>query len=148
MRALLDTNLWIALSIETHPQHATARAWYEATPLEAGGLLFCRVTEISFLRLLTQPAVMNPCGLEAMTNDEAIDHLSRMRSDTGVGYLEESSRALWLRLARHSLPSPNRWMDAYLSALAIEAALQFATYDRGFRQFESLGLPLNLLEIK
>jgi predicted nucleic acid-binding protein len=54
MKELLDTNTWIALCLETHPQHPVARGWYEAAPLTSGDLLFCRATEISFLRLLTQ----------------------------------------------------------------------------------------------
>jgi predicted nucleic acid-binding protein len=49
----LDTDTWIALTIETHTQYAVARQWYEAEPLTAGDLLFCRATETSFLRLIT-----------------------------------------------------------------------------------------------
>lgn len=54
LKELLDTNTWIALALETHPHHAAARRWYEAAPLTRGDLLFCRATEISFLRLITQ----------------------------------------------------------------------------------------------
>ena len=53
MRRFLDTNTWIALTVETHTQHATARGWYDTEPLTAGDLVFCRATETSFLRLIT-----------------------------------------------------------------------------------------------
>ena len=52
MRRLLDINTWIALSLEAHPQHRPARLWYEETLLLWGDLIFCRQTELGFLRLI------------------------------------------------------------------------------------------------
>ena len=40
MKRLLDINTWIALSLETHPQHGPARLWYDQTPLQRGDLVF------------------------------------------------------------------------------------------------------------
>ncbi len=45
MKRLLDINTWIALSLETHPQHRPARLWYDQTPLLRGELVFCRQTK-------------------------------------------------------------------------------------------------------
>src|SRR5205809_4699364 len=59
MKRLLDTNTWIALTVETHRHHATARQWYDEAPLTPGDLVFCLPTELGFLRLITQTAVMN-----------------------------------------------------------------------------------------
>lgn len=70
MKRLLDINTWIALTIETHPLHVSARSWYEAAPLGAGDLVFCQPAEIGFLRLVTQAAVMNRCGAAPLTNAE------------------------------------------------------------------------------
>jgi predicted nucleic acid-binding protein len=110
MRRLLDTNTWIALTVETHAQHATARRWYDAEPLTPGDLLFCRATEISFLRLITQARVMNACGLVPLTNAEAIDYLDNVHRDPAVAHADEppQTRALWLRLAAVPLVSPKR----------------------------------------
>jgi predicted nucleic acid-binding protein len=75
MRRLLDINTWIALSLDTHPQHRPARLWYEQTSLQPGDLVFCRQTELGFLRLITQAAVMARCRVEPLSNTEAIEFL-------------------------------------------------------------------------
>lgn len=143
MRALLDTNTWIALTVEGHPQHAAARRWYGRAPLEAGDLLFCRPTEMSFLRLLTQQKVMDKCGAEALTNEQAVRFLAGVQRDPAVSRVEDeppATRALWLKLASGPRPAPNVWMDAYLSAFAIALGAELVTFDRGFVAFERSGL--------
>jgi predicted nucleic acid-binding protein len=54
MKRLLDINTWIALTVETHPQHKAARQWYGEVELLVGDLVFCRQTELGFVRLVTQ----------------------------------------------------------------------------------------------
>ena len=48
---LLDANVWLALAAEAHSHHEPARAYWEkrAAPVAA----FCRITQMTFLRLLT-----------------------------------------------------------------------------------------------
>lgn len=142
MKALLDTNTWIALTVETHPMHATARQWYEAEPLSPGDLVFCRATEISFLRLITQAKVMNQCKLVPLTNAEAVAYLANVYKDPAVAFMNEppTARALWLKLAGLPSASPHVWMDAYLAAFAISAGLQLVTFDRAFGQFTGMNL--------
>ena len=137
MRELLDTNTWIALMVETHPQHSAARRWYDAAPLTAGDLMFCRVTEMGFLRLISQEQVMKRCGLVALTNKEAVDYLAGVYQDPAVSYVEEppAMRSLWLQLAAAPSASPNVWMDAYLAALAITLGAEMVTFDRGFTNY-------------
>lgn len=89
MKRLLDINTWIALSIETHPQHRRARSWYEQTPLRPGDLLFCRQTELGFLRLITQVAVMARCGVRPLSNTEAIEFLDSLYADPAVSREDE-----------------------------------------------------------
>ena len=146
MKRLLDINAWIAISLEAHPQHHLARRWYEQTPLQAGDLVFCRQTELGFLRLITQTAVMAQCGAEPLTNAEAIEFLDSLYTDPAVSRENESSttRALWLQLARSPLSSPHVWMDAYLAAFAISLGAELVTFDQGFRSFERFGLRLHL----
>ena len=148
MKELLDTNTWIALALETHPQHAAARRWYEAAPLMRGDLLFCRATEISFLRLITQEQVMKRCGVVAMTNEQAIEYLAGVYRDPAVARVEEpvAARTLWLQLASSPKASPNVWMDAYLAAFAIALGAEMVTFDRAFSSFLDNGLALHLLE--
>ena len=53
---LIDINVWLALSLEQHPQHLAAARWYAS--LSDPALLFCRFTMLGFLRLLTNRQVM------------------------------------------------------------------------------------------
>jgi uncharacterized protein len=148
MRRLLDTNTWIALAVEAHAQHAVAHAWYAAEPLTGGDLVFCRATQTSFLRLITQARVMEGCGLVPLTNLEAVDYLGDMYRDPAVSRVEEppATRALWLRLAGVPIVSPNVWMDAYLAAFAMALGAEFVTFDRAFSKYVPDGLSLRILQ--
>lgn len=148
MKRLLDINMWIALTLETHPQHNFARRWYEKEPFLAGELVFCRPTEMGFLRLITQEKVMNRCGAVALTNAEAVKFLANVYDNPAVSRADEppATRALWLGLAEHFQAAPNLWMDAYLAAFAIALGAELVTFDRGFVNYELRGLQLLLLE--
>lgn len=147
MRKLLDLNAWLALLLEGHSQHPIARQWYEAANLATADLNFCRSTEMGFLRLLTQQRVMQACGLDAFTNDEAVGFMSQIQRDEAIGVVGEvpGTRALWLALSRSGQASPKIWMDAYLAALAITQDMELVTFDQGFRNFQGSGLNLGLL---
>jgi len=53
---LPDTNVWLALAAEEHPQHAAARAYWAGAHAGDGGdtpfLWFCRLTMLGMVRLL------------------------------------------------------------------------------------------------
>ena len=53
---LLDANVWLALAAGAHTHHDRAKAYWEneAAPVSA----FCRVTQLAFLRHLTNKAIM------------------------------------------------------------------------------------------
>jgi toxin-antitoxin system PIN domain toxin len=121
MKRLLDINTWIALTVETHPHHVAARKWYDETALTAGDLTFCLPTELGFLRLITQAAVMNQCGAAPLTNVEAKEFLTSVYRDPGVSRADEpwGMRTLWWQLADRPTPSPNVWLDANLAAFAL-----------------------------
>lgn len=89
MRRLLVTNTWIALTVETHRHHAPSREWYDAVALTAGDLVFCLPTELGFLRLITQAAVMNQCGTAPLTNTEAREFLANVSRDPAVSRVDE-----------------------------------------------------------
>ena len=57
MTYLPDVNVWIALAVSGQVHHRTASVWLE----EAGDeiITFCRVTQLGFLRLLTNQRVMD-----------------------------------------------------------------------------------------
>jgi len=53
---LPDINVCVALASDRHVHHRLARDWFTAIP--GAGAAFCRVTQIGFLRLLTNSRVM------------------------------------------------------------------------------------------
>jgi len=55
--------------------------------------------------------------------------------------------ACWMKLARLDQAATNRWMDAYLAALAISSGWRLLTLDRDFPGFVINGLDLQLLEV-
>jgi uncharacterized protein len=148
MKRLLDINTWIALTLETHPHNQAARQWYGKEALTRGDLVFCRQTELGFLRLVTQEAVMKRCGAAPLSNAEAVEFLSNVYNDPAVSRADEpaATRSLWLDLASGPQASPNVWMDAYLAAFAIALGAQMVTFDRGFVSYQKRGLNLQLLE--
>lgn len=148
MKRLLDINTWIALTVETRPQHVASRAWYAGVALLHGDLIFCRQPELGFLRLVTQKTVMNQCGAAPLTNAEAEEFLANVYNDPAVSRVDEpvTTRGLWLELADRSQPAPNIWMDAYLAAFAIALGAEMVTFDHGFAAYPKRGLNLLVLE--
>ena len=68
---LFDTNIWIAVLFPTHPFHGQARAVLESTrPAEPA--VFCRATQLSFLRLATTSTLLKAYGAEGLTNRDAL----------------------------------------------------------------------------
>jgi predicted nucleic acid-binding protein len=66
MNYLPDVNLWIALAAERHVHHGTAGNWFDTVRGE--GIAFCRITQLGFLRLVTNRHVMQE---EALAPDAA-----------------------------------------------------------------------------
>lgn len=147
MRKLLDLNVWLALSLDRHPQHAAARRWLQDSGIQRGDLLFCLPTEMGLLRLLTQEATMKAFGLAALTNEEAIAFVHSVVADPDVGRIEPPAEVhkMWLKAASRRAPSPGVWMDAYLAALSMSLGAEMVTFDTGFKEFTKLGLHLRLL---
>jgi predicted nucleic acid-binding protein len=58
---LCDSNVWLALALSKHLHHSATREWFEAVE-EAASICFCRATQQSFLRLLTNASVLSPYG--------------------------------------------------------------------------------------
>ena len=50
---LPDINVWIALASDRHLHHAPAIEWFLS--LERSSAAFCRVTQMGFLRLISNP---------------------------------------------------------------------------------------------
>ena len=53
---LPDVNVWIAFAWQGHVRHEIVKPWF--ANLEPGQAAFCRVTQMAFLRLLTNRTIM------------------------------------------------------------------------------------------
>jgi len=96
MTYLPDVNVWIALGAERHSLHRPARHWFRN--LHDEKLTFCRLTQLGFLRLLTNKHVMLE---EVMRPDDAWQAYRVLRSDRRTDAWE--SRTNSPRRGRHSL---------------------------------------------
>ena len=67
---LCDSNVWLALALSRHSHHTAARDWLE-TVEETASVVFCRATQQTFLRLLTNASVLGPFGNPPLTNRQA-----------------------------------------------------------------------------
>jgi uncharacterized protein len=143
MKHLCDSNVWIALAIERHPHHRAARRWFEGvgSPDE---VVFGRVTQTAFLRLLTQAMAED---YQPASQQRAWDYYDAFLGDDRIGWAPEPEglELCWRELAGLDTPSPKHWVDAYLAAFATRGGHRLVTFDGAYRRFETAGLDLLLL---
>jgi toxin-antitoxin system PIN domain toxin len=141
---LCDSNVWLALALSEHTHHEVARDWFDSVA-DPRSVVFCRATQQSFLRLLTNAAVLRPYGNPPLTNRQAWNAYQALLADDRVAFRSEEPAALeahWKRFAVRETASPKIWMDAYLAALALAAGYRLVTTDVAFKQFRGLDLEL------
>ena len=137
MTFLPDINLWIALAVIEHDQHAAATQWFESTG--DAGMAFCRVTQMGFLRLLTNRSVMKG---DELTPDAAWRRLERIRADLKPLFAAEPAglEKVWQDMSSKAGSGSNFWTDAYLAAFAKTAGYTFVTFDRGVSRYGRTGI--------
>ena len=141
---LCDSNVWLALALSGHVHHSAARDWFDDIPAP-GSAVFCRATQQTLLRLLTNPSVLRPYGNPPLTNREAWDVYDALLADERIVFRAAEPAGLqgdWKRLALRDTASPKLWMDAYLAAFALASRHRLVTTDKAFRQFRELDLQL------
>ncbi|MDQ3565774.1 MAG: PIN domain-containing protein [Pseudomonadota bacterium] len=143
MRHLCDSNVFVALTVNVHPALEAARGWLQ-TLLAGDTLGFCRMSEMSFLRLLTQRIAE---GYAPVKNKEAVRKLEQWKR---LAFVErcnepEGMEEDWLRMAGVGQAAPKRWMDAYLAAFALHAGMRFVTLDGDFEKYKEAGIDVLML---
>jgi len=126
----LDANVWLALLWGRHIHSETARGWFEQAAEDQ--FFFCRLSQLTVLRLLTTEKVM---GKDTKTMFQAWNLWDQLQSDTRVEFFPEP-QALEHELrsrSRLSSRSPKVWADAYLLAFASVAGLRLVTFDRALK---------------
>jgi toxin-antitoxin system PIN domain toxin len=113
--------------------HAPALSWLQSVKDEPIG--FCRLTQLSFLRLLTHPAVMKD---QVLSPPLAWKLYDRTMEDDRIVFFEEPESTQFLQKFRTLSGAPRfshgQWPDAYLAAFANVAGLVLVTFDRGLKE--------------
>ena len=128
---LADINFWVALVLDSHTGHLAAQAFFDS--LLRDQIWFCRLTQIGFLRMVTNRSVMDT---KVLTQQKAWQLYDRLCGDERIQYLGEplALEPRFRRATQGQLASHKAWSDAYLAAVAGEAGLLVATFDRDFRR--------------
>lgn len=137
---LPDVNVWIAAVSDRHVLHAAARQWFDSA---SAPICFCRVTQMAFLRLLTNPKVM---GEDTLGPAEAITVYRQLFTDERVRFEPEPPdiENAWISLMRLRAASGSTWTDAYLAAFAVETNSRLISFDQGMDRWPGLSLELLL----
>lgn len=127
-----DINVWLALTLRGHKHHTQAWAWYHGLS-RTSDLVFCRFTQLGYLRLLTLESAV---GEFVMTQRQAWAAYDRWMEegeclfvDEPLG-LEEDFRAF----SDGAKASPQQWADAYLAAFAASRSMELVTFDKALSQ--------------
>lgn len=139
---LLDANVWLALAADGHTLHAAAKGWFAGR----GDTLcaFCRVTQMAFLRHLTNRSVMQEAVLQP---EAAWRHYRRLLGTADIVWLAEPEgmETQWEQCSQRAGAAGGWWTDAYLTAFALGHDVRLVTFDRDFQRYEQDGLKLQLL---
>jgi toxin-antitoxin system PIN domain toxin len=141
---LCDTNIWLALALSGHVHHEVSRAWFDTID-EPGVIHFCRATQQSFLRLLTNRAVLGAYGSSPLTNGEAWTAYAAFLDDERIVMTNREPDGLelqWQAFALRRSAAPKVWMDAYLAAFALTGGFELVTTDSDFTQYSGIALRL------
>jgi hypothetical protein len=133
---LVDVNVWVALASDRHVHYEAAHRWFGNTDAESAA--FCRLTQLGFLRLITNPRVM---GDDVLTQREAWRVYDRLCEDIRVTFVSEPPDVeVTLReLTQSAQSGATVWTDAYLAAVARARGLTVVSFDRGFRRLCGAG---------
>ena len=123
---LVDVGVWLAAVWGRHAHFPVASGWFNR---QAGDLVFCRVTQMGLLRLLSNPAIM---GGDAVDRSHAWRLFDELRSDERVLWADEPDEldAVWRAISARDDKSHKLWTDDYLAAFAQAGDLTLATLDR------------------
>lgn len=122
---LVDVGVWLAATWGRHARHHIARQWFDE---QSDDLLLCRVTQMSLLRLISNPAIM---GDDAVTRSEAWRIIDQFWSDNRVLWAEEPDHleAVFRAISAQNDKSHKLWTDDYLAAFAQASGASLATLD-------------------
>lgn len=124
--SLLDVNVLLALAWPNHVHHQAAHSWFARNHAE--GWASCPLTQLRFVRLSMQPAVVKVPILFG----DAMESLARMTAHGAHRFWPLESGLAGIRdEIRQRVVGHHQVADAVLLDLAIRNQGQLATFDRG-----------------
>jgi len=129
---LLDINVWIAMTFDSHEHYAAATTWFNAVKEQQ--IFFCRMTQQGFLRLACNPRVS---GQNALTLAQAWHTYDQYLDDPRVSFAEEpvDLEKIWRDYTQHQSFSHHVWSDAYLAAFAVAGGYELVTFDKACAKY-------------
>ena len=123
---LLDAGVWLAAVWGWHAHHPVAADWINR---QADDLLFCRVTQMGLLQLLSNSAIMGEDAIDRSAGWRVFDQLW---ADERVLWADEPDDldAVWRAISARDDKSHKLWTDDYLAAFAQTSGATLATLDR------------------
>ena len=123
---LVDVGVWLAAVWGRHAHYPVASDWLNQ---QTDDLVFCRVTQMSLLRLLSNPAIM---GDDSVDRSQAWRLFDQLWSDERVLWADEPDGldAVWRAISARDDKSHKLWTDDYLAAFAQAGDLTLSTLDR------------------
>jgi len=120
-----DVNVWIALAVAEHVHHVSAQRWLDT---EEGSIVFCRVTQMGLLPLLTNRSAL---GSDRFTTADAWSAFDEFLRNRRISMSEEPSglEDHWRGSTIHEKHGSNSWTDTYLAAFASAAGFTLVAFD-------------------
>jgi uncharacterized protein len=127
---LVDVGVWLAAIWGRHAQHRIATQWFDEQPDD---LILCRVTQMSLLRLISNPAIMRE---DAVTRSEAWRIIDQLWSDNRVLWAEEPDHleSVFRAISARNDNCHKLWTDDYLAAFAQASSASLATLDTKLKE--------------
>lgn len=118
----------MALTLRTHEHHTVAWNWYRRLS-ETTDLVFCRFTQLGFLRLMTTESV---AGAHVLNQRQAWAAYDRWIMDADCIFEEEpfGLEPEFRAFADRVKPCPKEWADSYLAAFAAAKSMELVTFDK------------------
>ena len=119
--------------------HGLARDWFTAG--STAGIAFCRVTQMGFLRLVTNSRVM---GEDVLNQRQAWGVYGELARDPRVIFALEPPEIepVWKKLTQSAFAATGLWTDAYIAALALIDNFRVVSFDKGFSKIPGLDLTI------
>lgn len=133
---LVDANILLYAEDQLSPDHAKARAWWDASLSGFSPVCFCWTVLNAFIRIGTNPRVFEqPLSLE-----QAVSRVQSWMDQPCARIVNPTERhwAVFQQMLREGQAVGNLVTDAHLAALAVEHGCELISTDSDFSRFPGI----------